>query len=102
MAQSTYVWSMSKSVRKQIGKQPEVARYSKHTVLPTHVPYVGPQLMLQDSTGKHCSPAVSENLGPDSRNYKMQSNHIWSVNPVMMQSNHMQLVNPVKMQLIHM
>ena len=35
-----------------IGKESEVARNSKHAVLPTNVPYVGPQLMLQDSTSK--------------------------------------------------
>ena len=58
MAQSTHVQSMSKSARKQIGTQPEVARNSKHAVLPTHVSYVGPQLMLQDSTSKHCYPTV--------------------------------------------
>ena len=96
MAQSTHMQSMSKSVRKQIDKQPEVARNSKHVVLPTHVPYVGPQLMLQDSTSKHCFPAVIENLCPDSRSYRTQSNHMWPVNPVEMQSNHMQ---PVKDEL---
>ena len=39
---------MSKAARKQNGTQPEVARKSKHVVLPTHDLYVGQQAMFQD------------------------------------------------------
>ena len=81
MAQSSHTWPMSNAVRKQFGKQPELVRNSdKHAVLPTHAPYVGQQVMFEDSTSKHCYPAVSVNLCPDSRSYKITT--MQSVNPV--------------------
>ena len=89
--QTGHMRSMSKAARAQLGIQPEVVRNSKHAVLPTHDPYVNYQLMFQDSTSKHFYRAVSENVCPDSRSYKITT--IWSVNLVKMQSCHIWPVN---------
>ena len=92
--QSTYLWSVSKATRKQIGTQPEVPRD------------------YQDSTSKCLYPSLSTNLcpdsvkmqsnhNPDSKSYMIQNHHMWSVNPGKMQSNHMQPVkaDPKKSQV---
>ena len=76
MAQSTQMQSMSKAARKQNGTQPELVRNSKHAVLPIHDHYIGQQAMFQDATIKHSNPSVCENWCPDSRSYKIQSNHM--------------------------
>ena len=94
MAQSTPMWSMSKTARKQIGTQPETIRNThKHSVIPTQAPHVGQPMMLQDSTSKHLYPDVSV-LCPDSRSFKITT--MWSMNPVKIKSNYMW---PVKAEL---
>ena len=45
---------MSNAAKKQLGIQPEVVRnHDNHAVLPTHVLYIGQQVMYQESTSKH-------------------------------------------------
>ena len=58
VTQSTHLWSVSKTARKQIGTQPEVTRN------------------CQDSTSKCWYPSVSRNVCQDSRSSKMQL-HSW-------------------------
>ena len=63
---------MSNAARKQLGIQPEVIRNSdKHAALPTHDLNVGQHVMFQDSTCRHCYPAVIKSLCPEPRSYKM-------------------------------
>ena len=79
---------MAQSTHMQSSTPPEVIRNSdKHAVLPTQAPHVGQPMMFKDSTSKHCYPAVSASLYPDSRSYKITTT--WSVNPVKVQSTNM-------------
>ena len=91
----------SSTSRKQIGIQPEVARNNDmHAVLPMHDLYVGQQMICQDSGSKCWYPEVLDHLKPFRLQNKMlQSNQCVSL--LMVQSNCMWSVNPVKMQSTH-
>ena len=60
MAQTTHMWTVLNSDKKQLDIQPEVARNNvKHAVLPIQSLHIGQQMMFEDSTSKHWYSAKS-------------------------------------------